>query len=267
MRLRLAGLVLLLSGGLVYFLALLPLRREVSSLQVAYAQARQERESQRTVLAGLQGQRRRVAATDSVSLALTLRPGLVACLESAGVEAVEYAFEGDSVPALDIRLAGLGEPSEVREALDCVASPHSGLLPGRVSVARVASGLRLEISGVPGSVVESTPPSSSGRGGDPFGEQPRAVERIETVPPHPSPQVAPGPLHSLSALESPVRLVGVLEREGRFRAALSIRGEVVLVSPGESASGYVLVRVDPASGAVIEEPTGAQIQLSLPDAD
>jgi hypothetical protein len=53
------------------------------------------------------------------------------------------------------------------------------------------------------------------------------------------PTAAPTPV-----AEAPVRLVGLVRQSGGLRAAVAIRGEVVLLKPGESADGWTLVALD-----------------------
>jgi hypothetical protein len=56
-----------------------------------------------------------------------------------------------------------------------------------------------------------------------------------------------------------------MHRSGGHQAALSIRGEVVLLSVGGSAAGYVLESVDPSTGALVRAPAGELIRLDLPE--
>lgn len=63
------------------------------------------------------------------------------------------------------------------------------------------------------------------------------------------------------ALEPPVRLGGFLRRGSDLRAVISIRGEVFVLSPRESAEGYQLLSVDEESGARLRGPDGVEIVL------
>ncbi len=71
----------------------------------------------------------------------------------------------------------------------------------------------------------------------------------------------------LSNAESPlplpesVRLVGFVERAGKFRAALVIRGEMALLEVGESAEGFVLLAADEETGVRLRGPDGVEIAL------
>jgi hypothetical protein len=58
----------------------------------------------------------------------------------------------------------------------------------------------------------------------------------------------------------PVRLVGVLRRSGQVRAALAVLGEVVILAPGETASGYTLLAIDEDAGARLRLPSGAEVE-------
>lgn len=71
-----------------------------------------------------------------------------------------------------------------------------------------------------------------------------------------SPPVAPAP--SPSPI---VRLVGLLRRGGRVRAALAISGETAVLAPGESAAGYTVVSIDEDEGVRLRGPDGSPILL------
>ena len=64
--------------------------------------------------------------------------------------------------------------------------------------------------------------------------------------------------------EPPVRLVGIVRQSGGLRAALSIRGEVVLLRPGEAADGWTLVALDEAE-ARFRGPDGHEETVPLPE--
>lgn len=61
--------------------------------------------------------------------------------------------------------------------------------------------------------------------------------------------------------EPPVRLVGLLRRGGRLRAALSLGGEVVIVGHGERAGQYSVLSIDDDRGVRLSGPDG---ELTLP---
>lgn len=60
----------------------------------------------------------------------------------------------------------------------------------------------------------------------------------------------------------PVRWVGLVRRGGEARVALSLLGEVVILAPGETFSGYTLLIVDEDAGARLRTPSGAEITVS-----
>ena len=68
-----------------------------------------------------------------------------------------------------------------------------------------------------------------------------------------APMPAPSPL---------VRLVGLLRRGGRVRAALAISGETAVLAPGESAAGYTVVSIDEDEGVRLRAPDGSTIVLT-----
>ena len=90
-----------------------------------------------------------------------------------------------------------------------------------------------------------------------YADEPRA-ER-------PAPAVAVArPLAPTASPEPPVRLVGIVRQSGGLRAALAIRGEVVLLRPGEAAEGWTLVTLDEAE-ARLRGPDGQEETVSLPE--
>jgi hypothetical protein len=73
--------------------------------------------------------------------------------------------------------------------------------------------------------------------------------------PRPAPttvaELAPAPVP-----EPTVRLVGVVLRGGRRKAALAIRGELAVIGPGESADGYTVVAIDDEDVVRLKGPEG-----------
>jgi hypothetical protein len=81
----------------------------------------------------------------------------------------------------------------------------------------------------------------------------------------PAPQATPEPptpREAVSAVPEPVRLVGLVNRGGRLRAALFILGEVVVLAPGEEAEGYRVLSVDPDRGVRLRGPDGTERALA-----
>jgi hypothetical protein len=81
----------------------------------------------------------------------------------------------------------------------------------------------------------------------------RTAPRAVVAPPSPDP--APGR----------VRLVGLVRRGGVLRAALSVEGEIVLASPGDSVGGLVVLSLDDEAGVRVRDPEGLEMTLSLPE--
>ena len=73
----------------------------------------------------------------------------------------------------------------------------------------------------------------------------------------PAPMAAPSPSPSPA-----VRLVGLVRRQGRLKAALAILGETVVLAPGESAAGYKVLSIDEEDGVRVQAPDGATLQLA-----
>jgi hypothetical protein len=74
---------------------------------------------------------------------------------------------------------------------------------------------------------------------------------------------APPPLEPPAP--EPVRLVGLVQRGGAWRAALSINDDVVVLGVGEASGGYQLVAIDAAEGVTVRDPQGQQRRLPLPE--
>lgn len=80
-----------------------------------------------------------------------------------------------------------------------------------------------------------------------------------------APEVAPAtppPLEAAPREPEPVRLVGLVNRGGKLRAALSILGEVVVLGPGEEAEGYRVLSIDSDRGVRLRGPDGTERALA-----
>jgi hypothetical protein len=76
-------------------------------------------------------------------------------------------------------------------------------------------------------------------------------------------RVAPPPPAPTPTPEPPYRFVGVVTREGRLCAALSIGGDVVLLAPGESAGGITVLAVH-EDGVRLRGPDGRDEVVAQP---
>ncbi len=74
------------------------------------------------------------------------------------------------------------------------------------------------------------------------------------APARPARVAAPAPAPTPTP-EPAYRLVGVVRRDGRLRAALSIGGEIVLLAPGETAGGVTVLAVQ-EDGVRLRGPDG-----------
>ena len=61
----------------------------------------------------------------------------------------------------------------------------------------------------------------------------------------------------------PVRLVGLVRRQGRLLAAFAVDGDVVLAGPGESAGGVTVLEVG-EDGVRVRRRDGTEERLVLP---
>jgi hypothetical protein len=94
--------------------------------------------------------------------------------------------------------------------------------------------------------------------------EPVAAARA-TPPPKPPP--TPSAEASLSPEPVPppaVRLVGLVHRGGALRAALSVRGTVVILGLGEESEGYRVLSIDEDTGVRLAGPDGAEQVLAPP---
>ena len=91
----------------------------------------------------------------------------------------------------------------------------------------------------------------------------RPVAPPITAPPLPRAPAALEP--AAPKAEPPVRLVGLMNRGGRLHAALAVGGEVVVVSAGEKAAGYVVEAIDEDDGVRLRGPDGAAFTLPPPN--
>lgn len=107
----------------------------------------------------------------------------------------------------------------------------------------------------------SVPPARSGR--DPFAfgggtADPLPEPRVEARDPRSEP---PPPV--LTPTPPPLRVAGLVGRDGRLHAALVEGGEVVLAAVGEAAFGWTVAEIDPASGVLLRSAGGAELRLPV----
>ncbi len=88
-----------------------------------------------------------------------------------------------------------------------------------------------------------------------YGEESKPVVRL---PPRPAAAPVPVPPPPL-----PIRFVGLVTREGRLRAALSVSGEVLVAGPGEEVAGYRVLAIEEEAGVRVRTPDGREILLRL----
>ena len=121
-------------------------------------------------------------------------------------------------------------------------------------------------SATPPAPTRSAEPSGAA-GGDmeapPLRDLFRYADEASAVRPAPAAVVARPPAPTASP-EPSVRLVGIVRQSGGLRAALAIRGAVVLLRPGEAAEGWTLVALDETE-ARLRGPDGHEETVPLPE--
>ena len=90
----------------------------------------------------------------------------------------------------------------------------------------------------------------------------RFVER-PSAPAQPLDRRTVPELASPAPSPEPVRLVGLVRRQGRLLAAFAVDGDVVLAGPGETAGGLTVLGVG-EDGVRIRRRDGSEERLALP---
>ena len=110
-----------------------------------------------------------------------------------------------------------------------------------------------EAQAPPGASPESSPLPS--RNPFRYGGEAKPVLRLPSRP-EASPALPP-------PTPSPIRFVGLVTREGKLRAALSVSGDVLVAGPGEEVAGYRVLAIDEETGVRVRGPDGREILLRL----
>lgn len=93
-----------------------------------------------------------------------------------------------------------------------------------------------------------------------------AAAPLPAAPPPAAPRGPRGevPVPAATATPSPVRVVGLIRRGGRLKAALMVQGEMTLAGKGERAGGYTVLDVDEETGVRVRGPEGDETILPPP---
>lgn len=102
------------------------------------------------------------------------------------------------------------------------------------------------------------------RGGrDPFAFGGAAVEPApEPRSEGPEPRFEPAP-QLPTPTPPPLRLAGLVGREGRLHAALVADGEMVLAAVGEAAFGWTVAEIDAVNGVLLRGADGTELRLPV----
>ena len=88
-----------------------------------------------------------------------------------------------------------------------------------------------------------------------YGEEAKPLARLPPRSAAPSAIAPPTP--------SPIRVVGLVQREGRVRAVLVLSGEVHVVGSGEQLGGYAVLAIEDEGVVRVRTPDGREIVLHL----
>lgn len=108
----------------------------------------------------------------------------------------------------------------------------------------------------------TTPPEPASVTAGPLRDPFRYDDAARASEPRPASPIAS--VHSEAPPERAIaqpHLVGFVRRAGRLLAALSIRGEVVLLGEGEEAEGHLVLSLDEDQGVRVRGPGGEEIVL------
>jgi hypothetical protein len=279
-RLRLGAATLLLVALFLWLGIASPARREIADAQRQFARARENRERVRLRAAEAE---HRLAYSDRLAAASPggaqdpvggLRRVALQALASTALSAAEIEVTPARPPAAArTRLQARGSFREALRLCEQLTGPESGVAMERVQLtSATGSTLRVDLDGFTLQAAAS-PPTAPARPAPPlpplaldsvrdsfrYGDAPLAAARTT---PRPRPAATPSPAETPPP-EPAFRLVGVVRREGRLRAAISLAGEVVLLLPGESAGGVTILAVHD-DGVRLRGPDGLEQVLPIP---
>jgi hypothetical protein len=277
--LRVAAAVLLLCALFLWLGVTGPARRDAVEAQRQFAQGREERERLRLRTAEAE---RRMAYVDRLAAASPggaqdpvggLRRTALVALSGTALSGTQIEVTPGRAPmAARARLDARGSFREALRLCERLSGPESGVALERVQLTSAAgSELRVDLDGftlqapaapasAPAKAAPPLPPLAleSVRDSFRYGDAPVVAARPPHPRPTPPPSAAPTP-----PPEPAFRLVGVVRREGRLRAAISLGGEVVLLAPGESAGGVTILAVHD-DGVRLRGPDGLEQVLPIP---
>jgi hypothetical protein len=265
---RLAAALLLLAALGIHLGLGAPARRQRDEAREEFARQREVREGLRAQAARRQRPAASVRAPrGDAEAARALRLSFLGAVEGLPLRAVRVNVEPGrhGLVAARGRVSAEGEQADLLRAAGKLAEASSGVLLDNVRFADAPGGdLRLEIEAFslksPADV-----PTSAFPGRDPAGI--RDVFRFADGPPpaaHGAPvEARPDGERAVSSVPPGPRLVGLVRREGRLMAALSVDGEVELAGPGDSAAGVTVLAVG-EEGVRVRRADGSEQTHALP---
>ena len=269
MKVRVAGLVLLLLAVALYVAGAVRLESEAAAASDEYRQARDRRRDARSRLAQLE--RREAARARAIAILAAarnapaggvreVRRGIVDLVTRSSVAGVRLGVRPGRPPAsAAVALSAEGSFADVMSLARELSRAGRGLVLGRVRLEARSSrvGLDLEASGLGSPPARAADPDLPWPARDPF----RYAEehRQGTASAAPAVRAAPPPPPVASA--NPLRLIGVVRKGGTVKAAVSLWGETVVMAEGEESRGYKVLSIDEEGSVRLRGPDGSELTL------
>lgn len=272
MKVRAAGLVLLLLAVALYVAGAVRLESQAAAASDEYRQARDRRRDTRSRLAELEHREAARARAIAILAAARnapaggvreVRRGIVDLVTRSRVSGVRLGVRPGRPPAsAAVALSAEGSFADVVSLTGELSRAGRGLVLERVRLDARSSrvGLDVEASGL-GSVppARAADPDLPWPVRDPF----RYAEehRQGTASAAPAIKAAPSPPPVPVASANPLRLIGVVRKGGTVKAAVSLWGETVVMAEGEESRGYKVLSIDEEGGVRLRGPDGSELTL------
>ena len=295
MKVRVAGLALLLLAMALYVAGAVRLESQAAAASDEYRQARDRRRDARSRLAQLE--RREAARARAIAILAAarnapaggvreVRRGIVDLVTRSSVAGVRLGVRPGRPPAsAAVALSAEGSFADVMSLARELSRAGRGLVLGRVRLEARSSrvGLDLEASGLgsvpPGFRSRGVNPRSLFEAGGPSGSPaPPAADpdlpwpardpfryaeehRQGAASAAPAIKAASSPAPAPVPSTDPLRLIGVVRKGGTVKAAVSLWGETVVMAEGEESRGYKVLSIDEEGSVRLRGPDGSELTL------